>query len=344
MSILSERARTLLKSLIEHYLQNGEPVASRTLSAASKSPISSATVRTILAELEERGYICSPHTSAGRLPTKLGLKIFVENLMTACSPEEEQLALLRAQLSNNFQQSPHQLLLLAAQQLAKRTKLVGLASFSRNQALIFKSITFVSLDQQPDRQRLLVVLVINDVEVQHRVVETARIYAPHELIEAQNYLNYHCSGQDLRVVRANLIKSLEEERAGLEELCGVVLSLGMQALEPLDELLETLVLVGKANLFRHIEQDNIEKIRSLVNAFEEKQGILSLLEGCLSSNNVQIFIGEGDAYLSGSSIIAKPYRVDGSVVGVLGVIGPTRIPYAQVVPWVENMAEALEAL
>lgn len=329
---LDPRARQLLRSLVHQYIEHGEPVGSRTLARQSGLDVSAATIRNIMADLEELGLVAAPHTSAGRVPTAHGYRVFVDSLVQAPQPDEALVRQLAQQLPKG--QGTQGLLAGATELLSSMSHSVGVVTVPQRAAFAFRHIEFVPIDAQ----RVLVVIVFMDHEVQNRIILTRRPYAPAELEQTANYLNRHYAGRTLPDIRAALLRELREAKSELERTLAAAVELSAEALP---EAGDDMLLAGQTRLMGSPDLNDVERLRSLFDAFAQKREILGLLERCARAQGVRIFIGEetGLAPFGGCTVVTAPYAVDGRVLGVLGVIGPTRMAYEQVIPMVQATAE-----
>ncbi|WCE03661.1 heat-inducible transcriptional repressor HrcA [Pseudoxanthomonas sp. JBR18] len=333
---LDARARQLLRTLIARYIHDGEPVGSRTLARHSGLDVSPATIRNILADLEDAGLLSSPHTSAGRVPTAQGYRVFVDSLVQMQPLAEREVARLRAELPSGT--GTQALLGNASELLSAMTHFVGVVGAPKREQFAFRHIDFVPLDGR----RVLAILVFADNDVQNRVIEPRRLYDPSELERVANYLNAHFAGRPISEIRATLLRELRAARSEMEGLLAHTVELAEHALVPSDD---DMVLAGQTRLMGVQDLSDLDRLRELFEAFARKREILQLLERTISAPGVRIFIGEetGLAPLDGMSLVAAPYRASGQVLGVLGVIGPTRMAYQTVIPVVQAAADALGA-
>jgi len=339
---LGERAQHLLRILIESYIRDGQPVGSRALSRESGLQLSSATVRNVMADLEELGFVSSPHTSAGRVPTDKGYRFFVDTLLQLRPLDEAVGAEIRRQFEAS-RDSPTSTDLIAtvSQLLSSATQLAGVVTLPRTRQAAVTQIEFVALSEN----RVLVVLVFNDREVQNRIIQLERRYSPNELKRASNYLNEQFRGRSLREVRQEILRQLSEARAHMNQIMLDAIAVAQQVFESGDEGRLEYVIKGETNLMGMGELSSVEKLRRLFEAFNEKRDFLHLLDHSLKAEGVQIFIGHESGYriLDDCSVITAPYAEGDSVVGVLGVIGPTRMAYERVIPIVDMTAKLLGA-
>lgn len=324
MSGLTDRSKILLKALVELYLETGVAVGSQTLVNQGVLPVSPATVRALLAELEEKGFLRSPHTSAGRIPTSAGLKCFVETLMTQRSPETSAMLRMEAALSetDTFEKTMYR----ATTVLSETTQLVGLAWLGAREVPRLRNISLVSLGAQ----EVLAVLIYNQREIHNKILRVPKV-SPSVLEAAQQYFEWHCQGKTLKEARDTLAAELSKEQTAYHTLSVWV----EQLLTIFDQE------VTQTDLYLRPIED-IARLHDWLAACEEKQAILALLEQCLTEGDTRVFIGEGKAALKEITIIASPCMAKGDVVGVIGVVGPTRLSYQAVIPWVKNTASLVE--
>ncbi len=339
---LSEREQLLLRVLVESYIRDGQPVGSRALSRDSGLQLSSATIRNIVSDLEELGFVTSPHTSAGRVPTDKGYRFFVDSILKARPPlEDPALDTLRRQFDPKHDDSKT-LVAAASQLLSSVTKLAGVVTLPRVPQASITQIEFVPLSEQ----RALVVLVFNDREVQNRIIQLDRYYSPDELRRAGNFLSEHFRGRSLVNVRQDLLRQMQEARETMNKLMQDAISVAAKVFDPpaSSGALEY-VIAGETNLMGVGELSSVEKLRRLFEAFNEKRDILNLLDQSLRAEGVQIFIGQESGFqiLDDCSVVTAPYSADNEVIGVLGVIGPTRMAYERVIPIVDLSAKLLGA-
>jgi heat-inducible transcriptional repressor len=333
---LDSRSRNLLRALIAQYIRDGTPVGSRTLAKSAGLDISPATIRNVMADLEDVGLVATPHTSAGRVPTAQGYRVFVDSLLQLGQPEQGDVDRLRRKLPPG--QSTQHLLSSASEVLSAMTHFVGLVTVPRRGQFAFRHIDFVPLDGQ----RLLVILVFTDNEVQNRIVQTRRQFSQSELEQVANYLNQNFAGRHLPDIRAQLLRELRETRSAMDQLLSAAVDLSESAFAEPDSD-EDMVVAGQTRLMGVHDLSDIDRLRELFDAFARKREIVQLLEGCITAKGVRLFIGEesGMAPLDHCSVVTAPYGANGQVLGVLGVIGPTRMAYDRVIPMVQATAAAL---
>ena len=334
--MLDERARTLLKTLIERYIADGQPVGSRALSKFSGLDLSAATVRNVMADLEELGLIASPHTSAGRVPTPRGYRFFVDSLLTMQPLETDKIHAIEGQLHPS---QPQQLISSASHLLSGLTHFAGIVLTPKRKSLRIRQIEFVSLSDK----RILLILVTTNGDVQNRILFTDRPYSPSELVVASNYLNQCFSGQEFEYIRDRVKADLVQLRGDLQALMSAALAVGDEVLSQSDE---QYVISGERNLLEVEElSSNMKRLRELFDLFEQRTALMQLLDISHRADGIQIFIGgeSGLAPLDECSVVTAPYEVDGHVVGSVGVIGPTRMAYERVIPIVDITAKLLSS-
>ena len=334
--MLDERSRTLLKTLIERYIADGQPVGSRALSKYSGLDLSAATVRNVMADLEDLGFIASPHTSAGRVPTSRGYRFFVDSLLTVQPLESEKIHAIEGQLHPS---QPQQLISNASHLLSGLTHFAGIVLTPRRIAPRIRQIEFVSLSEK----RILLILVTADGDVQNRMLFTERAYTPSELVVAANYLNQYFSVHDFEQIRARVKEDVLKLRSDLHDLMAAALAAGDDAINREDE---RYVISGERNLLEVEElSSNMKRLRELFDLFEQRTALMQLLDISHRADGIQIFIGceSGLAPLDECSVVTAPYEVDGQIVGSVGVIGPTRMAYERVIPIVDITAKLLSS-
>ncbi|MGA1561576.1 MAG: heat-inducible transcriptional repressor HrcA [Gammaproteobacteria bacterium] len=335
---LNDRALQLLRTLVQHHIAGGDPVGSRTLSRESGLSLSPATIRNVMADLEDLGLVRSPHTSAGRVPTALGYRVFVDQLVKVRTPNPQLLTELQGQLGPMH--DPHRLIHSASDMLSRMTRMAGVVMLPRRERLTLKQIEFIPMGDR----RVLAVLVMNEQEVRNRIFQTDRNWSAQELHDAATRLNERLSGCELKTVRQRLMDELLRDREQLDTGLRAAVDIAQQALvddAPSED--ESLVVSGQTHLMEYGELADMQRLRGLFDAFSQKRDLLGLLDRCIEAQEMQIFIGEESGYdLFGDvSVVTAPYRVDQEVVGVLGVVGPTRMAYDRVIPLVDLTARLL---
>jgi heat-inducible transcriptional repressor len=333
--MLTDRARILLKTLVERYIAEGEPVGSRTLSKHAGLDLSPASIRNIMADLEEMGFVASPHTSAGRVPTPRGYRFFVDTLLTVRPLDRMAVSRLETQLAPADRQ---RLITAASTLLSDLSQFAGLVMTPRRNPA-FRQVEFLSLSDK----RILLIIVTMEGEVENRVILTEQPYSASALTEAANYFNQHFAGLTFDQVRGKLRDELGHMRDDITRLMAAAVDAGSQAL---DASQENVVVAGSRKLLDVEElSSNMGSLRRLFDAFEQKTGLLRLLEQSRNAAGVQIFIGGESELLplDECSLVTAPYSVDVQDVGTLGVVGPTRMAYERVVPIVDITAKLLSS-
>jgi heat-inducible transcriptional repressor len=331
--MLSDRAQSLLKILVERYIAEGQPVGSRALSKFSALELSPATIRNVMADLEEMGFVASPHTSAGRVPTPKGYRLFVDTMLTVRPMEE----LERQQLTERVvPDDPQRVVATASQLLSDLTHFAGVVVTPKRRGAVLRHLEFFRLAEQ----RVLLIIVASDGEVQNRVLVTDRPYSPAQLTQAANYINQNYAGLDVDVLHQRIRGEVEDLHRDISSLMKAAVEAGSEALS---QGREDVVISGGRNLL-DISSD-LQRLRGLFDLFETKTQLLDLLEKSQSAEGVRIFIG-GESQLvplDEFSIVTAPYEVDGRVVGTVGVIGPTRMAYERVIPIVDVTAKLVSS-
>ena len=331
---MDKRAQIILKTLVERYIADGEPVGSRVLSRQSGLELSPATVRNVMADLEEMGFIASPHTSAGRIPTPRGYRFFVDTLMVTKPLEEVEIHQLEDQLQPS---QPQQLVNSAANMLSELTHFAGVVMLSKRQGATFRHLEFLRLSER----RILLIIVTPEGEVQNRILHTGHSFTQSQLIEAANFLNQHYAGQDFNAIRLNLAEELKRLREDMVGLMTLAVDAGSQAAADASDVV---VVSGERNLLQSDNlASNMGRLRRLFDMFDQKTALLQLLDITQRAEGVQIYIGgeSGVVPLDEMSIVTAPYEVEGRIVGTLGVVGPTRMAYERVIPIVDLTARLL---
>lgn len=334
MNSLDSRSQILLKTLIERYIADGQPVGSRALSRCCGLDLSPATVRNVMSDLEEAGFIASPHTSAGRVPTALGYRFFVDALLTVQPLESAHVRQLKGQLQPD---QPQRLLNSASHVLSDLTQFAGVVFAPRKDAVRIRQFEFISLSET----RILLIIVTTSGDVQNRILLTRSSYNSSELSRAACYLNEHYSGLSFDEIRQRLRVELQQLRSDMSELMTATVDAGSAAAE---ETATNYVISGETNLLEVEDlSSNMSRLRELFKLFDERTGLMQLLDLSNRAEGIQIFIGgeSGLAPLNGCSVITAPYEVDGQLVGSVGVIGPTRMAYDRIIPIVDITARLL---
>ncbi len=334
---LKPRAQHLLKVLVECYIRDGQPVGSQTLVRESGLEISSATVRNVMAELEEHGLVTSPHTSAGRVPTDQGYRVFVDSLLTVEPMARGEVDRIRGLLAEGF--TLQGLAVSASGLLSGISSMAGVVMLPARERLTLRHIEFVAMTEH----RVLAIIVVNEQEVHNTMIRTDREFSSSELRAAANYLNEAYAGKDLAQIRRDLLGELNRTRERLDQVMLTAVQMAEQVFDV--KTGDDIVVSGQTHLMAFNELSDLDKLRVLFDAFNEKRRILHLLDQCVSNPGVQVFIGKesGFSVLDDCSLVTSTYQLDGKVMGVLGVIGPTRMAYKRVIPLVEVTARIMSA-
>ena len=332
--MLNERAKILLKTLVELYIREGHPVGSRSLSKFPGLNLSPATIRNVMVNLEEMGFVSSPHTSSGRIPTPLGYRLFVDTLLVVKPLDSIEIHHLEDQLPPN---TPSRLINSASQLLSELTHFAGIVVTSKHNNTAFRYIEFMTLFEK----RILLIIVTPEGDVQNRVLFTDRIYSQTELIEAANFINQNYAGCALQEIRSRLRNELNKLHHDMSNLMTAAIEASSEAI---NDSSETMVVTGEHRLLDVQDlSSNMVSLKELFSLFEQKTALLRLLEFSRKAQGVQVFIGgESDmATPNEVSVITAPYEVDGRIVGTVGVIGPIRMAYERVIPIVDVTAKLL---
>ena len=334
---INEKAQYLLKTLVEHYIESGHPVGSKTLAECAEISVSPATVRNVMAGLEELGFLESPHTSAGRIPTGLGYRFFVDSLVTV-----EPLATLDMDnLTKNLNpdMSVHQFVESASGLLSEITNMTGLVTVPNTDQTHLRHVEFLGLNDN----RVLVILVLDDHEVQNRVIYTKETNSEEQLKAIASFINQNYVGRALSNIRSKLIRLTKNDQEKMDSLMYATLEVAEQAFGTKHQA--DFVVAGQENLIELAEEQALADIRELFKAFSLKRDILHLLDKCVDTQGVKLFIGAESGYqiLDECTLVTAPYQADGEHIGVLGVLGPTRMAYDRVIPIVDATARLLGA-
>tara|TARA_R110002073_G_scaffold12169_1_gene54519 strand:- start:1126 stop:2163 length:1038 start_codon:yes stop_codon:yes gene_type:complete len=333
---LNERAQILLKTLVERYIHEGQPVGSRSLSKFSGLDLSPATIRNVMSDLEEMGFVTSPHTSAGRIPTPQGYRLFVDRLLVIETLNKTELSHVESQLHPD---NPSRLINAASQLLSELTHFAGVVVTPKRTGAVFRYIEFMALTEK----RILLIIVTPEGDVQNRIIFTDKAYSQSDLIEAGNFINQHYAGCTLDEIRGRLNNELKQLRHDMTILMNAAIDAGSEAI---NESSEAIVLAGESRLLDiHDLSGNLTSLKQLFQLFERKTRLLQLLELSRQARGVKIFIGgESDvASLEEFSVVTAPYEIEGNVVGMVGVIGPRRMAYERVIPIVDITARLLSS-
>ena len=334
---LDDRSETLLRLLIARFIEQGQPVGSRTLSHEPSLTLSAATIRNVMADLEDMGLIQAPHTSAGRVPTALGYRLFIDYLLTVqplrSSKEQE------IQYRLNEETDAKELMTATSNLLSEVTQFAGIVFLPDSSASKFRQIEFVSLSSN----RILVILVTEDGTVQNRVIQNNQDYSSSELTETANYFNEVFRGRPLANVKETLVRDMKRDREEIDALMQTAINLAGQVFDRNERSDEDMVLSGEANLLNVPDFAAVEKIKKIFDTFRKRQSLLNLLDLSVRAQGVSIFIGSESGYdgLDDCSVVTAPYEVEGRSLGAIGVIGPKRMPYDRVIPVVDVTAKML---
>lgn len=336
---LSPRAEILLKSLVDRYIADGQPVGSRTLARQSRLDVSPATIRNIMSDLEEMGLISSPHTSAGRIPTESGYRFFVDSLLKVKPLKRSVLHDLEGELS--LPKDPKKMLSTASDLLSSITHYAGLVMSPRDDQTTLKQVEFVPLSGN----RILTIMVGSDGQVQNRVMSPARPYSSDELQAAENFFNDLYVGQKLPYIRQKILTEMDRDRNEMDRLMRLAISMAGEIFTDDSKSGGDMLVSGETNLLNVPDLAHLDTLRDLFETFKTKRQLLDLLDNSMNSRGIHIFIGEESGYraFGECSIVTAGYKVKGQYVGTLGVIGPTRMAYEQVIPMVDVTARLLGA-
>ena len=336
----NERAQHLLRVLIQRYIQDGQPVGSRTLSKDAGLDLSPATIRNVMSDLEEMGLVSAPHTSAGRIPTPQGYRLFVDTLVRYQQPKDGDIDMLRSQINRKVDNAGA-LVSSVSNLLSDFTSLAGVITVPRGQHAALRQIEFLPLSEK----RILAIIVINDRDVQNRILHTDRDYTTSELQQAANFINQHYAGVELDQVRHRILADLEDAQSTMNQAMHDIIEVAQSVMDGTDNPGSEFVLAGETNLMDFAELSDVETLRRLFEAFSRKRMMLDLLDRSINADGVQVFIGAESGYdiLEDCSVVTAPYQLDDNTVGVLGVIGPTRMAYDRVVPIVDITARLLRS-
>jgi len=339
-NLINDRAENLLKTLIQEYIKQGQPIGSKTLSTAGKIELSSASIRNVLSDLEKMGFIHSPHRSAGRIPTIQGYRYFVDSLLTIEPMDKKVVQNFIQDLACG--QGTQEIVASASEFLSNMTSFAGVVTIPKRQVVELKQIEFLPLSDN----RVLSILVTNDFEVQNRILPMSRKFKVEELERAANYLNHKFGGQEISRIRAEIMAEMDTARKDVDQKMRTAVEMANSVFnDKASREKEDFVLAGQTKLMDHNDLASVDSLKQLFEAFNQKRDILHLLDQCLNSDGVQIFIGEESGYevLGDCSVVTKNYTLDDQVIGSLGVIGPTRMPYDKVISIVDLTAKILSS-
>lgn len=331
---MDDRAQILLKTLVEHYISEGQPIGSSALLQHSGLNLSTATIRNVMSDLEKHGFVASPHTSAGRVPTQQGYRLFVDSLLSVKPLDTQQIQTLENTLKSP---NPDQLVNDAADMLSELTQFAGMVMIPKRKAMVFKHLEFMPLSEK----RILVIIVTMDGSVQNRIIFSDTPFSASELTQASNYFNAHFAGQTLETARQNMHDELKKMQTDISKLMTAAIDASDEANT---QAKDDVIIAGERKLLAVDDlTTDVSSLRKLFDVFERRTSLLQLLDNSQKAEGVQIFIGGESGYssLDECSMVTSPYEVDGQVVGTLGVIGPTRMAYERVIPIVDITAKLL---
>ncbi|MEO1929552.1 MAG: heat-inducible transcriptional repressor HrcA [Gammaproteobacteria bacterium] len=332
----SDRAKQILSAIIDNYIEEGTPIGSKKLSSYNRFNLSSATIRNVMSDLEDLGFIASPHTSAGRIPTSKGYRFFIDRLLEFQPVDSNEIASIKDTVSKT-KSSNKDLATNVSTTLSAITQLAGIVTVPKQHKSTLKEIDFIPLSEQ----RVLVIVVINDSEVENKILQMKRNFSRDELQISANYLNQNYVGRSFEYIKNNLLTQLKETSALANSLMNDIINIADELLTNQNK--DEYVVTGKNQLLDFEELSDINQLKELFDAFNEQQLLLQLLDKSISTSNIQIFIGQESGYriFDNCTLITAPYTNEVGSVGVLGVIGPTRIAYQRVIPIVDVTAKLL---
>ena len=332
----SHRARRILSAIVDKYIQEGIPIGSKSLSLADNIGLSPASIRNVMSDLEELGFIASPYTSSGRVPTSKGYRFFIDSLLKLQPVEATELERIKKRV-NLHDSNSRELAISVSNTLSAITKLAGIVTIPKQQVTRLKEIDFIQLSEK----RILAIIVMNETEVENRILQMKRDYSKDELKQASNYINTHYKGRSLSYIKKHLINELMQTKESVNSLMSDLIDIADQVLDFTES--DEYIVAGQRRLMDFHELSDIKKLRQLFDAFKEKQQLLELLDKSMSTDGIQIFIGEESGYqmFDNCTLITSPYTTEDGAIGVLGVIGPTRIAYQKVIPIVAITAKLL---
>jgi len=332
----SDRAKRILSAIIDNYIEEGTPIGSKKLSTYNRFNLSSATIRNVMSDLEDLGFIASPHTSAGRIPTSKGYRFFIDRLLEFQPVDSNEFASIKNTVSQT-KSSNKDLATNVSTILSAITQLAGIVTVPKKHKSTLKEIDFIPLSEQ----RVLAIVVINDSEVENKILQMKRNYSRDELQISANYLNQNYVGRSFEYIKNDLLTKLKETSALANSLMNNIINIADELLTNQNK--DEYVVTGKDQLLDFEELSDINQLKDLFDAFNEQQQLLQLLDKSMSTSNIQIFIGQESGYriFDNCTLITAPYTNEVGSVGVLGVIGPTRIAYQRVIPIVDVTAKLL---
>ena len=336
LNMPSQRARRILSAIVDKYIQEGIPIGSKSLSLADEIGLSPASIRHVMSDLEELGFIASPYTSSGRVPTSKGYRFFIDSLLKLQPVEANELETIKKRV-NTQEINSRELAVSVSNTLSAITKLAGIVTIPKQQVTRLKEIDFIQLSEK----RILAIIVMNETEGENRILQMKRDYSKDELKHASNYLNSNYKGRSLSYIKKHLINQLIQTKESVNSLMSDLIDIADKVLDFGES--DEYIVAGQRRLMDFHELSDIKKLRQLFDAFKEKQQLLELLDKSMSTDGIQIFIGEESGYqmFDNCTLITSPYTTEEGAIGVLGVIGPTRIAYQKVIPIVDITAKLL---
>jgi len=332
----SLRAKLILSAIVDKYVQDGIPVGSKSLSLTDSIDLSPATIRHVMSDLEELGFIASPHRSSGRIPTPKGYRFFIDSLLKLKPVEQNEIRTIKARVQTS-KNSGRELAKSVSSTLSAITKLAGIVTIPKQSVTRLKEIDFIPLSDK----KILAIIVTNEAEVENRILEMNRIYSREELNRAANYLNINFKGKSLVYIKKQLIRELQTTKESVTVMMTNLINIADQVLDI--KTSEEYIIAGQRRLMDFQELSDVAELRKLFDAFREKHELLALLDKSMSTTGIQIFIGEESGYqmFDNCTVITSPYTTEDGAIGVLGVIGPTRISYQKIIPIVGVTAQLL---
>lgn len=334
---LNPRAQFLLKSLVDIYITDGQPVGSKKLAEASGLDVSSATIRNVMCQLDKLGLVHAPHTSAGRIPTEQGYRFFIDSLMEMQPLTADLLSTINSELNAN--QSTDVLINSASNLLSDFTRMAGIVTIPKRSQLTLRQIEFLPLPGK----RILAILVINEKEVENRVIQVDREYTQAELQTVSNIINSQYAGKDIFNIRTSLVETLHQASSTLDQQMKAAANIANKALQDTEKESSEYIMQGKTNLLNFSELEETGKLQQMFQVFNNTRDMINIMDSCINADGVKVYVGResGVDGLGDCSLITAPYEADGEVLGVLGVVGPTRMNYTNVIPVVEITAKLL---
>lgn len=334
---LNPRAQQLLKALVDIYISDGQPVPSRTLAQTTGLDVSPATIRNVMSQLDKLGLVHAPHTSAGRVPTEQGFRFFIDSLMEMRPLTTGMFDTIHSELNAN--QSTDSLIDTASNLLSDFTKMAGIVTIPKRSQLTLRQIEFLPLAGN----RILAILVINDKEVENRVIQADREYSQNELLQVSNIINSQYAGKDIYNIRTSLVETLHQASSNLDQQMKAAADIADKALRENNKNKSDYVIQGTTNLLNFSELESTGKLQQMFQVFNNTRDMVSILDRCINADGVKVYVGResGIDGLGNCSLITAPYQADGEALGVLGVVGPTRMNYKDVIPVVEITAKLL---